>query len=310
MATIASALVASQFGIEGTSGTRQAANRKMATLNMHLMPAANFTEYEAEGVIVPVASVLGEEWGQGDLSGPADYNEAPYIYNNALYLVTRTQIDTSGAYKGLWIPSASAIQAASTWTVERGDGQASLAEAYTYAAITDLSRNWNRKKVDVKGKFIGRRIITATSLTSTPTTILRKSILPQQIDFYLADTWAGLAGASIVAGGWEVDLTATVGRFAPTWPLDSSQTSWQELVAAKMKPKVKISVAVNSASLGMFTTMRNGDVKYARVKATGAQIGLDSLSAPGVLHRYVGIPLPDHEGPGDQRPREGLLLGL
>ena len=280
MPPIATALVGRQFGIETTSGARIAANKKFPSLNIKMQPMGNFTEYDAEGVIIPVASILGQEWGGGDYSGPVDYNESPYIYNNGLYLQTRTQIDTSGAYRGIWIPSASAVQAASTWTVEGGDGQASLAEAYTYVAITDLSRTWNRKKVETKGKFIARRIITATNLTASPTTIARKPVLPQQIDFYLADTWAGLAAASVVDGGWEVDLTATAGRFGPTWPLDSSQTSWKELVAGKMKPKVKLSVAVNSASLGIFTTMRNGDVKYARLKATGAQIGVDASSNP------------------------------
>lgn len=280
MTTIASALVGSQFGIESTPGTAVAAAKKFPTLNMKMAPQANFTEYTSEGVLVPVAHILGEEWASGDLDGPVDYNESPYIYNNGLVHATRAQIDLSGGWKGIWIPSATTVGTTDSWTVERGDGQASLATKYAYVQVLDLAINATRKKFARKGKVIGRRVTTAVSMTATPTTIARQPALPQTIDFYLAASWAGLTGAAIVTGGWEVDINLFSGRFAPTWPLDSSQTSFKELLAAAIKPKVKISMAVNSQSYGLFTTMRNGDLIWMRLKATGPQIGLDATPAP------------------------------
>jgi hypothetical protein len=96
--------------------------------------------------------------------------------------------------------------------------------------------------------------------------------LPTQVDIFLADTAAGLAGASALsrALSWEWSLSE---RFEPIWPIGTTfGTGPAGSVEGQPKLEFKLKMAADAAGMALLTQLRSGASKFARVKIEGATI--------------------------------------
>ena len=117
----------------------------------------------------------------------------------------------------------------------------------------------------------GTIVVSETVKGAAPTNIALQPILPTEVSIYLADTAAGLAGASAVTRA----LTASFklgGRFNPLWTLNAAESSWAAHVEGEPAMEMKLKVEADAEGMGPLTQMRSGASKFMRIKAVGPLI--------------------------------------
>ncbi len=109
--------------------------------------------------------------------------------------------------------------------------------------------------------------MTGVSLTASPTSLIPVPILPTMLKFYMADTQAGLAGATALDNAFELEWSLT-DKFGLAWAVG------QDPVAVEGVPNAlsRIKVATNAAGMGLITALRNASTKWFRVEAIGETI--------------------------------------
>lgn len=125
--------------------------------------------------------------------------------------------------------------------------------------------------MEANGKLLGQSITDSVTMTSTPTAIPNIPVAGSQINFYLADTMAGLAGASALDRAFRVEYEMP-DRFKPFWPVKSAYTSFAGHGEERPDATVKVVMEADAAGMGLLTNMRAGSTKYLRAAATGADI--------------------------------------
>lgn len=117
----------------------------------------------------------------------------------------------------------------------------------------------------------GTIVVSETVKGAAPTNIAVQPIQPTEVSIYLADTAAGLSGASALTralkASWKLG-----GRFNPLWVLDASQSSWVAHVEAEPAMEMKLMVEADSEGMGLLTQMRSGTSKFMRIQAVGPVI--------------------------------------
>lgn len=107
-----------------------------------------------------------------------------------------------------------------------------------------------------------------TRLNPSSTSIALIPILPQQVTVKLADTQAGLAGASamtrVIECGFDIG-----NRFEGIWPLNAAIESWDAHVEQAPKSGASLKVAADSTGMPLLTTMRKGNTKFMEISAVG-----------------------------------------
>lgn len=105
-----------------------------------------------------------------------------------------------------------------------------------------------------------------------PTYLGVKPVLPTQVDLYLADTWAGLAGASALTRGFSAGWSIS-DRWGMPWPIGTALTNWiKGIENSQVKLTANLKLVADATGMGLLTTMRAGSTKFMRIKATGELI--------------------------------------
>lgn len=299
---LSSSLIGVQFTRETTAGTIVAATRKFPTLNIEMNPEANIATYQAQGSLVSVGTVEGEEWSSGTVKGPGDWNELSFLLDNILQ--TAAPVVHSGgtiAFDTTFAASATANTPTKTWSVEWGD-PASGANAFNagYGQLTDLTLKFSRKAVEVDGKIMSQRMSTGFTMTpSGVTTIAKASIPPGTVDLVIGDTWASLATNPTIDRGFVLDVSLG-NRFVPVWPLKSTNTSYSSTVAGKLKADAKLTLGADSTSIQFLTALRISGRKFLRVKAVSSNFIEGSTPYSVIIDMAVEVAAiakhVDHEG--------------
>jgi hypothetical protein len=265
MAEKASIFQTVQIGIETTPGTAVPANRKLLATSIIPSVKTEGEAFRAIGNKYPSFVVVNKEWSEASIEGKLTYNEILYLLSSLLSQPTPVQQGATTAYKWTFTSNTSAEDAGKTFTVEQGDANSAWRAAGV--KVSGLEFTFSRNEVTVSGSAIGGQIETGITMTSSPTSMTPRPILPAHLTFYMADTQAGLASAQALSRG-----------FAMTWSLmDKNSLVWavgQSPVLIESEPKLeaKLSLATDSTGLGLITTMRNGGTKWFRVRAEGATI--------------------------------------
>ncbi|GIV81728.1 MAG: hypothetical protein KatS3mg051_1192 [Anaerolineae bacterium] len=261
----ASILQGFQLGVETTPGTSVAANKKITAANLTLGPQVDITKFRPTGYKFGSLASLNREWVQGSLSGPLTYTEIVYWLSSLLKSVTPTG---TTAYTWTFSPSTTAADTVKTFTIEQGSS--TRAHKFTYGLVTGLSMSFSRDGCEIDGTIIGQDLSDGITLTSSPSTIALVPVTPPQVAVYLADTQAGLDGASALTRAISVEWSIT-DRFAPVWVLNQA-TDWAAHVETEPTPRVTLMVQADSTGMGLLTTMRANSKKFVRIEATGGTI--------------------------------------
>jgi hypothetical protein len=260
-----------QLGPEVTPGTNVAASKKLGSLSIEPSIDAEVEMFRPMGTKFPTLSSLGKEMTKAKLSGQLTYSEIIYVLASLLKDVTPTRLiaSTGLAYSWVFAPAGSAADTVKTYTVEQGD--AVRAQKFNYGLIDSAKFNFSRKEAKLDGSMIGRALTDGITMTASPTSIALKPILPAHVSLYLADTQAGLTGATALAraisASWSLDS-----RFGPIWALNRANSSWITHVETEPKLNCTLKVEADVEGMGLLATMRTGATKWFRIEAVGETI--------------------------------------
>lgn len=204
-----------QIGVESTSGTPVAASKKLLATSIVPRARVEADAFRAAGNKYASFSVLNKEWAEASIDGKLTYNEIIYLLSSLIKTPTPVQQGITDAYKWTFESSTSAEDAGKTLTVEQGDANSAWRSAGM--RVSGLSFTFSRSEVTVSGAAIGEPLETGITMTATPASMDSRPVLPAHVKFYMADTQAGLAGASAITRGFGLSwaLTDKVGL---AWP--------------------------------------------------------------------------------------------
>lgn len=260
-----------QIGVESTPGTGVAASKKLPALTISPAVKVETNRYRAMGNKFPTVVVPGKEWVTAGLSGPITYNELVYLLSSVLGYAAPAQQGATAAYLWTHAPSSVAADTVKTFTVEQGSAE--RAHKFAYGLVTALELAFNRDSCEISGgEMLGAALQDGITMTATPTEIALTPVLPTQVDVYLADTQAGLAGAAALERVLEVSW-AIRNRFSPLFPLTTaSGTSFATWVESEPELECKLKMEADAAGMALLTNLRAGSSKFLRIKAVGALI--------------------------------------
>ncbi len=255
-----------QIGLETVPGTPVAANRRLSSLMIRPQIKTDIKKYRGTGYKFPTIASTNREWTEASLEGPVTYTDLVY----PLAGVLGTPVITGAGTPRTWTftPATTAADAPKTFTVEWGDATRAL--EFAYGLVNALTLSFSRDGCELSGSMLGQEVDDGITLTSSPTAIPLLPVMPPQIAVFVADTAAGLAGASMLANA--VSAEWSIGeRYAPAWFLNTSQ-SWDEHVEREPSLSAKLKIEKNAAGMALLGNMRAGSTKFMRIEGVGPVI--------------------------------------
>ena len=254
-----------QVGVESTPGTPVAAGKKLLAVSMVPSPQAETKPFKAMGNKYASFATLNKEWTSINIEGAPTYNEIVYLLSSLLHYAAPAQQGGTAAYKWTFVSNTSAADVGKFFTIEQGD--ANQAWRVAGAKVSGLTFRFSRNEVSVNGSGIGEALQTGITLTAAPTSLSPVPILPGHLKFYMADTQAGLAGATALTGSFSMEYSLT-DKFGLAWPVGQDP----EAVEGEPNASGKITIATDATGMGLITTLRNAATKWFRIEAIGSLI--------------------------------------
>jgi hypothetical protein len=266
-----------QIGVETTSGTSVAANKRLTALSIEPSPSVEVDQFRPAGQKYQSFTALSKEWTQANLSGRLTYTEIIYLLSSIIDTTTPTTVGTNGK-KWTFVSDPVADDAPKTFTVEHGS--ATRADKFTYGMVNELTMSFNRQTAELSGSMMGKAMTDNITMTATPTVVALKPVLPTQVSVYLDTTSAGLGTTKldrVLSVEWSLGS-----RFNPIYPLDSSLSNTFAAVI-ESEPDLSVSMTLEADDEGMarLTDLRAGTRSYLRIEAVGA-----ALPAPDAANNY------------------------
>ena len=263
MAENASLYQLTQIGVETTPGTGVTATKTMTALSIEMGIKAEVKTYRPTGYKFATVASLGKEWTEASLSGPLTYTEIIYPLSSLVKAVTPTGAGSAKTWT--FTPTANASDTRKTYTVEHGSAE--RARKLVYGLVTGMTWDFTRDECRLTGTMLGKAVQDNQSLSAGTTTLSLLPVMPTQVQIYLADTAAGLAGATALtrafAGGVTFENTS-----GPVFPLNAS-ASYAALVDTEPRATGKLRAAVDAEGMALLTNLRAGSTKFMRIKAQG-----------------------------------------
>lgn len=264
-----------QIGVETTSGTSVAANKRLQSLSIMLSPKANVKTFVPSGTKYASVAALGREWVEGSLDGAPTYDELQYALAGMMAYAAPVQVmdgatPTTG-YTWTFAPSSTAEDTIKTYTIEQGS--AFRAHKATYGLFTGLSLKLTRDQLAASGGLMAQAVQDNITLTASPTLLPVVPILPTQFDIFADTTYAAVSGGTptrltrVTNIEWGLDS-----RYNGVWAIDSTKTSFAAHVESLPKTTFKITMEADAPGMAYLTNLRNGNTFYVRMLATGPNI--------------------------------------
>ena len=149
-----------------------------------------------------------------------------------------------------------------------------LAVASSVYTIT-FKRALGAQAITLTGTFTGLTAsgsiaLAAGTVGAAATAVTAVPILGQHLDVWMDDTSGALGTTKLTRafrGEWSLS-----GRFNTVWPVNTAQSSFVGTVEKATGSMFKFTHAYDDVGAGLLTTMRAGDSKFIRFKATGPVI--------------------------------------
>lgn len=260
-----------QLGVEVTPGTSVAANKKLTAISIEPAIAVETKKHRQLGNKFNTVVVPGKEWSKAKILGVGDFNNLVYLFCSLVAYAAPVQQDATAAYLWTLAPDTDGPDTKKTYTVEQGSSV--RAHKFTYGLVTALELAFSRDGIEATGEMIGKALQDGITMTAGPTEIALKPILPTQLDFYLADTYAGLAGASAMTRGISATW-AFRNKYNPLFPIGTASGTGfaADVESSDMELQVKLKSQADAEGMALLTTLRAGASKFLRIKAVGELI--------------------------------------
>lgn len=263
MAENASLYQLTQIGVETTPGTGVAATKKMTALSIRPGIRADVKTYRPTGYKFSTVASLAKEWVEASLEGPITYTEIIYPLSSLIKAVTPTGAGTAKTWT--FTPSSAASDTRKTYTVEHGSSERGM--KFVNGLVTGLTMEFSRDECVLSGSMLGKALQDNQALSGSTTEVTLLPVMPTQVQVYLADTAAGLAGATALtrafAGGFTLENMA-----GAVFPLNAS-SSFAATVDTEPSASGMLRAAVDTEGMAPLTNLRAGSTKFMRIKCTG-----------------------------------------
>jgi len=257
-----------QIGVEAIPGTAVPANVLLQAISIEPSIQAEVQTFRPAGVKFNTIGVLGKEWTEASISGPASYTDLAYLFAGVLAYAPPARQGSTTAYKWTFTPSHTTEDTVKTYTVERGS--AARAGKFTYGTVNKLGLEFTRDSVEVSGSMLGRQYQDGVTLTTGATEVALQPVLPTEVSVYLDSSSASLGSTKLTRS---FSATFNIGnRFAPIWPLDSTISSFATTVETAPDATLALLVEADASGMGPLTAMRAGTKQFIRVEAVGPTI--------------------------------------
>lgn len=254
------------LGVESTKGTPVAANKRVTGAQFSPQLQVDVKRYRPSGYRYNTVASLNKEWSQFSLSGPLLYTEIVYWLSSALKAVTPT--GAGAAKTWLFSHASDAPETIKTYTMEFGSAVHAMKVAYAF--MSGFGFAMSHEECTFNGTSMGKAISDDIALTSSPTELPLEPVTGSQVQFYVADTQAGLDAAQALNLGLMMEFSVD-GIFGPVWAA-TGDASWREEVALVPNTTASLLVGFDDEGMAPLAKMRAGSTQWLRAKAIGPVI--------------------------------------
>lgn len=283
-----------QIGVEATPGTAVAATKRLQSIGIEPNISVETSPFRPIGSKFNALSTLGKEWVEASLTGRGTFTEIIYPLSSVISTATMSSPEV-GAHQWSFSPNTRDDDNPKTFTIEHGSSV--RADRFSYGIVTELGMSFNRDNIEITGSLMGRAIedgITMTSGGVTSPDLV--PILPTQVSVYLDDTAAALGTTKLtrmISGEFSLGS-----RFGPVWVLDAANPSFVNHIETEPDLSTTLMLQADSVGMGLLNTLRNGDTKFLRIEAIGANIG--ATATPYRFTLDIAVKVSDTNGFSDQ----------
>jgi len=283
----------SQMGFESAWGTAVPGNLRPQSFSLRQKSEGEYDVFKAVGDKYPSLVVPGPEWTGIGIEGRMTYNEILWLLALGFGEPTPSLLGTT-AYKWTFNPPTRGSNSALSATVEQGDA----VTAWRAAGVNLVDLEWtvNRRQCLLSGQALGKAIETGITLTAAPDTIPLVPVLPAHCSVKIADTQAGLAGATALTRGYAFNWKVS-GLHGMSHPIGSNDV----MVEQDPSMKAKLKLAADTIGLGLYTKMRAGDTKWLRLACIGSLIETSYYYTI-----QLDLPLKVSEAPSEPASEKGI----
>jgi hypothetical protein len=254
------------FGVEATPGSPATPNRRMSSMMVIPGPQVDISSYRASGYLYPTVSALNREWMEASVSGPINYNELIYPLASLLKYGSPSG---SPAYTWTIDPESDSQDTIKTYTIDYGSSVRAM--RMSYGLFTGVTLTFSRTGNNMTATILGQAVEDGITMLGTPTSVTETPVTPPQVSVKIADTQAGLAGATAMLRPIEVEW-AMSNKYGPVWALNAS-TSYAAHVPLVPALSGRLVTQADAEGMGLLTNMRANSFKFMRITATGSSIG-------------------------------------
>lgn len=256
-----------QWGKEATPGTGVPATVAFDTFAILDAIQADTREYRPQGYKAPSLVQETKEWMGADLSGWPSYTSDAYLWSQLMGAAAITTVGTAGKN---WLFADDGVTETSpiTFTMERGS--AVRAGKWSYGCLTDYAFSWKRADITSSGKVLGQRYQDGIALTAGGgiTRVAATPVAPGDLNVYIDPTFGAL-GSTQYTRVFAVDFGVS-GKFAPMWPANRANTSWEKLVEVPAKWTLKVVEEADTQGTNALGWLRTGQTVFVRLMFQGA----------------------------------------
>lgn len=257
-----------QIGVESTSGTAVAADKKLQSLGIDPAPQHNKQVFRPTGHKYPTVAALGKEWITASIDGAPTYSELIYPLSSILTEATPTQPDSSAApntYEWLFEPSTTDPDTVKTFTVEQGSSE--RAHRFAHGLVTGLTITYTRDEITLSGDMLGQKLEDDVSLTADPDDVDLIPVVSDEVNVYVDDSAANLGNTKftrVLRAEFQLN-----NRFNPLWVLDRAEDSFATIVETVPAGQVTLLLEADAQGMGLLTDLRNEDKVFIRIEGEG-----------------------------------------
>lgn len=257
-----------QIGVESTSGTAVAANKKLLGMSIEPNVKVNVKNYRPMGAKFSTITALGKDWTEAKISGPLTYTDIVYMLAGNVAYAAPVQQGGTTAYLWTATPAQSSEDTIKTYTVEQGSSV--RAHKAAYGLVNSFGYSITRDEAMVKGSMLMKPITDGITLTATPTDIALVPCLPTEFSLY-NDPASGDLGTTKLTRGFSVDWECS-NRFLGVWPIDAAVSGFASHVETEPEPIFKVLLEADAVGMGFLADVRAGTRSFFRVEAIGAEV--------------------------------------
>jgi hypothetical protein len=267
MTDVATVYNRTQIGVETTKGTPVAPTKILTATQLVPAPQITGSPFRPSGYKYNTLWIKGKEWTEAPVSGVLTYTEVVYLLSG---VIGTAAITTPGgatlARQWLFTPVSSGPDLQKAYTVEYGSSV--RGRKFSYGLFTAFGFTANRDEIPITGTLMGQRMTDDVVMTPALTEIVPIPVQPDHVSLYIADTAAGLDGATALTRGFGFEFGIS-GKNGPIWTLNRANPSYAGDVELAPDLSAVLTVGTDDVGMGLLDTMRASATKFIRFEAIG-----------------------------------------